>query len=80
MSLGPAKCILCAALEQEVAALVAQVAATREEYQAVASQLEQHRARLRECDKEISALVKSQDGLNKQLSDTNVERKKIEHK
>lgn len=56
------------------------MSAARENYSAVSAQLETQRARLRECDKEISGLMKARDELNKQLTDTNVDRKKIEHK
>ena len=69
-----------AALEKEVAALEAQVTAVQDKYTSASAQLETQRARLRECDKEISSLVKAREELNKQLTDTNVERKKIEHK
>ena len=54
--------------------------AARDDYTSVSAQLETQRARLRECDREISGLMKARDELNKQLTDTNVERKKIEHK
>lgn len=53
--------------------------AARDELKAVSAQLDQQRTRLRECDREIGALVKSRDQLNKQLADANVDRKKIEY-
>ena len=74
------KPVHAAALEKEVSDLEAQVATARKNFKTVAAQLEQQRARLRVCDKEISALVKTRDDLNKQLTDLNVERKKAEHK
>ncbi len=63
-----------------MADLEEQVTAGRDNYSSVSAQLETQRARLRECDKEISGLMKARDELNKQLTDTNVDRKKIEHK
>ena len=80
---GFATLIICefhAELEREVADLESQVTTARETYEEVASQLEVRRARLRECDQEIMALMKQKEELSKQLTDNNVERKKLEHK
>lgn len=70
----------CAVLEEEVQELEKQAAAARRAYEESAAQLEQRRARLRECDKEISAVAREGEELSKQLTDTNVERQKLEHK
>ena len=69
-----------AGLEREVADLGGRVAAAKEAYKAAAAQLERRRARLRECDREISGVVRDRDDLAKQLTDAQVERKRLEHK
>ena len=63
-----------------MADLGGRVAAAKEAYEAAAAQLERRRARLRECDREISGVVKERDDLAKQLTDAQVERKRLEHK
>lgn len=63
-----------------MADLAAQLANARAMHEQVASQLEVRKARLRECDEEITALVRRRDELNKQVTDANVERKRLEHK
>ena len=72
--------VSAAALEKEVAELEAKVTAATAAHEEAAAQLEQRRARLRECDAEISGLAKEREELNRQLTDCNVERKKLEHK
>jgi len=69
-----------AALEKEVGELEGKVQAATAAYEEAAAQLEQRRARLRECDAEISGLARETEELSKQLTDSNVERKKLEHK
>jgi structural maintenance of chromosome 2 len=69
-----------AALEKEVLELEGKVNAATAAYDDAAAQLEQRRARLRECDAEISGLTREKEELSKQLTDSNVERKKLEHK
>ncbi len=67
-------------LEAEVAKLGQAVAAAKLEYDAAAAHLEELRHRLKECDREISALAADKAALAQQLTDLAVDKKKLQHK
>ncbi|KAL6754645.1 structural maintenance of chromosomes protein 2 [Haematococcus lacustris] len=67
-------------LEVEVEALRAASAKAREAYEACAAQLEARRARLRECDAEITAASRATGRLERSVQDLDVDVKKQEHK
>ena len=56
------------------------VAAAKLEYDAAAARLEELRLRLKECDREISALAADKAALAQQVTDLAVEKKKLQHK
>ncbi len=73
--------LLCVTvLEAEVAKLGQAVAAAKLEYDAAAAHLEELRHRLKECDREISALAADKAALAQQLTDLAVDKKKLQHK
>ncbi len=73
--------LLClTVLEAEVAKLGQAVAAAKLEYDAAAARLEELRQRLKECDREISALAADKAALAQQLTDLAVDKKKLQHK
>lgn len=57
-----------------------QVAARKAEYEAAKGSLDETKARIKECDAEISAQAKEQARLDRKLKDSNVEAKKLDHK
>ena len=67
-------------LEAEVAKLGQAVAAAKLEYDAAAARLEELRQRLKECDREISALAADKAALAQQITDLAVDKKKLQHK
>lgn len=69
-----------AALVKEVDDLAARVAAGKAEYDSAASELEERRARLKACDRQISALAKAKAELVDKLTGLAVEQKKLGHK
>ena len=73
--------LLCiTVLEAEVAQLGQAVAAAKVEYDAAAARLEELRHRLKECDRDISALAADKAALAQQLTDLAVDKKKLQHK
>jgi chromosome segregation ATPase len=73
--------LLCiTVLEAEVAKLGQAVAAAKLEYDAAAARLEELRQRLKECDREISALAADKAALVQQVTDLAVDKKKLQHK
>ena len=74
----------CAAAQQALAAeaeaLAAQVASRKAMYEAAAAELEAHRARARQADKEMGRLARVRERATKALSEQRVESKKLEHK
>lgn len=69
-----------AAIETEAEELGKKVNEAQQIFDETSKQLETRKIRLRECDGEISALLREIENSNKQLTDCNVERKKTEHK
>lgn len=72
--------LFLAEIEREAEAFGKKVADVQQEFDETSKQLQERRQRLQECDGEIAAVMKEIEGLNKQLTDCNVERKKTEHK
>ena len=56
-----------------------QVAAARDNLDQVQSQLKSVRLKMKECDKEISAIIKDQQKLEHKISESNLERKRMEN-
>lgn len=56
-----------------------QVSSIKREYDQAESALNLSRSNLKECDSQLSAMAKEQQKLQQQLSDANVERKKMEN-
>lgn len=56
------------------------VAAIKSEYESAAARLDELRQRLKECDREISALAADKANLARQLTDLAVEKKRLQHK
>jgi septal ring factor EnvC (AmiA/AmiB activator) len=56
-----------------------QVASIKQEYDQVEHELNAERSKLKECDSQINRMTKEQQILQQQLSDLNVERKKMEN-
>lgn len=69
-----------AELSAEAESMEKDVAAKREAYDVVAAELEDRRARVAACDKEISQLLKRKSKLENVAIDQGVEVKKLEHK
>jgi structural maintenance of chromosome 2 len=58
---------------------VLQVAATRNNHDQAQSELNLIRMKMKECDSQISRILKDQQKLQHKLSETNLERKKMEN-
>ena len=56
-----------------------QVASIKQEYDQTEHELNAERSKLKECDSQINRMTKEQQKLQQQLSDLNVERKKMEN-
>ena len=56
-----------------------QVAATRNNHDQAQSELNLIRMKMKECDSQISRILKDQQKLQHKLSETNLERKKMEN-
>lgn len=56
-----------------------QVSSIKKEYDRAQSELNLSRLKMKECDSQISCMVKEQQKLQNKLSDANVERKKLEN-
>lgn len=56
-----------------------QVAAARDNLDQVQSQLKSVRLKMKECDQEISAIIKEQQKLEHKISESNLERKRMEN-
>lgn len=56
-----------------------QVASIKQDYDQAESELNIGRSKLKECDSQINSMAKEQQKLQQQLSDSNVERKKMEN-
>lgn len=56
-----------------------QVVAARDNLDQVQSQLKSVRLKMKECDKEISAIIKDQQKLEHKISESNLERKRMEN-
>jgi septal ring factor EnvC (AmiA/AmiB activator) len=56
------------------------VVARKSAYQEVQGALDEKKARIKECDQEISAQAKEQGRLDRKLKDSTVEAKKLDHK
>ncbi|XP_058077378.1 structural maintenance of chromosomes protein 2-2-like isoform X2 [Magnolia sinica] len=56
------------------------VSSIKKEYDQAQFELNLSRLKMKECDAEISAIVKEQQKLQHKISDANVERKKLENK
>lgn len=67
-------------LQQQVDQLAVVVATTKGTYDEAVGRLEERRARLKECDAEISAAVKAKAALEKRKTDIVVEKKKATNK
>ena len=55
------------------------VAAYKAEHDAATASLTEHKARLKECDKGISACAQRKEGLTRQIAELGIDRKKMEH-
>lgn len=56
-----------------------QVVAARDNLDQVQSQLKSVRLKMKECDQEISAIIKEQQKLEHKISESNLERKRMEN-
>lgn len=56
-----------------------QVTSIKQDYDQAESELNVGRSKLKECDSQINCLAKEQQKLQQKLSDSNVERKKMEN-
>lgn len=56
-----------------------QVAATRNSHDQAQSELNLIRLKMKECDSQISCVLKEQQKLQHKVSETNIERKKMEN-
>lgn len=56
-----------------------QVASTRDNYDKAKTELNSIRLRMKECDSQISSILKEQRKLQQNLSETKLERKKLEN-
>ncbi|KAJ0098691.1 hypothetical protein Patl1_19865 [Pistacia atlantica] len=66
-------------LSSEVESQKAKVASTRNNHDQVQSELNSIRLKMKECDSQISGIVKEQQKLQHKLSETKLERKKLEN-
>ncbi|XP_058110794.1 structural maintenance of chromosomes protein 2-1-like isoform X2 [Magnolia sinica] len=66
-------------LTAEVDNLTSKVSSIKKEYDQAQSELNLSRSKMKECDAEISAIVKEQQKLQHKISDAIVERKKLEN-
>ncbi|KAJ7300253.1 hypothetical protein O6H91_Y027600 [Diphasiastrum complanatum] len=64
-------------LEDEVQLFASKVEAIKEEHSKAQDELRKSRARLKECDGQINALMKNQNNLQHKLTDCNVDAKKL---
>lgn len=67
-------------IQHQIDELSAVVAATKQAHENAADRLQECRARLKECDAEISAATKARAGLEKHKTDMIVEKKKLGNK
>jgi structural maintenance of chromosome 2 len=56
-----------------------QVTSIKQDYDQAESELNVGRSKLKECDSQINRMAKEQQKLQQKLSDSNVERKKMEN-
>lgn len=56
-----------------------QVASIKQEYDQAENELNAERSKLKDCDSQINHMTKEQQRLQQQLSDLNVEKKKMEN-
>ena len=49
------------------------------EHEAATASLAEHKARLKECDRGISACAQRREGVARQLAELGIDRKKMEH-
>lgn len=56
-----------------------QVSKLKQDYDQAEGELNVERSKLKECDSQINRMAKQQKKLQQQLSDSNVERKKMEN-
>ncbi|XP_058070002.1 structural maintenance of chromosomes protein 2-2-like [Magnolia sinica] len=66
-------------LTTEVDNLISKVSSIKKEYDQAQSELNLSRSKMKECDAEISAIVKEQQKPQHKISDANVMRKKLEN-
>lgn len=59
--------------------LLGQVTSIKQEFDQAESELNLSRSKMKECDSQISHIAKEQQMLQQNLSDANVERKKLEN-
>ena len=73
------RCAWGAGLEGEVEGMEQKVALCKAEHEAAKASLAEQKARLKECDKGISACAQRKESLSRQASELALDRKKMEH-
>ncbi|KAI8032234.1 Structural maintenance of chromosomes protein 2-1 [Camellia lanceoleosa] len=67
------------AVKQECASLESQLVSLKKLIDNLTSEVDEHKTRMKECDAQISCIIREQQELQCKISETNLERKKMEN-